>query len=313
MDLATFFRAPLVELEDVRRGAVAVVGVRDVDAGRSSHPAGAIRRASIETFDELASAERLVDIDTGRVLVRPSTLVDLGDIGLDGPLVDRVVQSVVLAGGVPVVLGNGRSLTQMGLRGFCNATGSRQDRVGLVILSPDFDPIFGVQPPPRSDQTVAIPIRLGPITPRKTVVVGLHGLVPRRHWRQTSELGVTAVRSSDIVRAGVEAAFRDALAAATTETDVVFVAVDLGVVDLGHAPGRIGAKIGGLEASVLLDLCGALSSVPIAGVALGGLAADVDPTDRSAALAAQAITELIAPLAFSERVLATGKASHATG
>lgn len=199
----------------------------------------------------------------------------------------------------------------MGFKGFCSAAGSRQERVGLLCLSSNLDVLFGVKSS-RSDERVALPIRLGPTDPRKTAVLGLHGLMPRRHWRQASELGVTLVRSSDIARGGVEAAAREALAATATETDVLFVAVDLGVVDLGHAPGRIGATIGGLEASALLDLCGALSSATIAGVGLWGLDADLDPTDRSATLAAQIVMELVAPSASSERTPATGSVVHAT-
>jgi arginase family enzyme len=263
--------------------------------------------------DDLASAEPLVDIDTGRSLVRAPSLVDLGDVRAEGPLVDRVVQSVVLTGAVPVVLGCEGSLTRMGFSGFCSATGSRQERVGLICLSANLDILFGVQLPARSDQAVAGPILLGPAAVKKTALLGLHGLVPHRYWRRTSELGVTVLRRSDVARAGVEAAAREVLAAATIDTDVVFVAVDLGVVDLGHAPGRIGAKVVGLEASALLDLCSVLSSANIAGVALGGLAADLDATDRSAALAAQAVMELIAPLAFSKRAPASRSASHATG
>jgi arginase family enzyme len=314
VDLATFCRAPFADLADLEPGTVAVVGVRDVHVGRSSRPAShAIRRASIAAFDDLAAAERLVDVDTGRTRERTTRFVDLGDVGTGGSLVDPLVESVVLAGAVPVVLGQEQSLTQTGLKGFCNASVTRGERVGLVCLSPDLDILFGVEPPSRHDQTVAIPVRLGPIDSTKTAVLGLHGFVPRRFWRQTSELGVTVVRNSDIMRAGVEAAARDALAAATTGTDVVFVAVDLGVLDLGHAPGRIGTRIGGLEASVLLDLCGALSSATIAGVALWGLAADLDATNRSAALAAQIVMELVAPPASSERTPSTRSVSHATG
>lgn len=313
IDLPTFCRAPLVELADIEPGAVAVVGVRDARVGRASrHAPEAIRRASITMFDDLASVERLVDIDTGRILGRTPRLVDLGDVVRDGSLVDSVVQSVVLAGAVPVVLACERRLTETGFKGLCNAMASRQDRVGLICLSPDFDVLFGVQSPSGSDRTVAIPLRLGPVAPKDTAVLGLHGLVPRRHWRQVSEVGVTVVRSSDLVGAGWEAAVREAMRAATTETDVVFVAVDLGVVDLGHAPGRIGAKVGGLEASVLLDLSRVLSSATIGGVALWGLAADLDATDRSAALAAQIVMELVNPLAASVPTPAN-RTSHAAG
>src|SRR5262245_41662971 len=147
VDLHTFCRAPLVELADLERGAVAVIGVRDVYGGRSSRLAArAIRRASLAMFDDLASARRLVDIDAGHSLVSTPSLVDIGDIGLDGSPVDRVVESVVHAGAVPVVLGSERSLTHMGFTGFCRATESRQERVGLICLSPDLDIVFGIQP-----------------------------------------------------------------------------------------------------------------------------------------------------------------------
>ena len=117
--------------------------------------------------------------------------------------------------------------------------------------------------------------------------------------RLAESVGATVITLRSLRERGVEAAARLALETAGQGCDRIYVSLDIGVVDPSYAPGQGDVVIGGVTPEELLDLMRGLRDPKVGALDVVGVAPPIDPTGRTSRLAAEAIIELVAPIAFS--------------
>jgi formiminoglutamase len=226
---------------------------------------GAVR-AALRRFAPY-DAEHDVDLQT-------VTAVDLGDVPLAGlaaepalELVATALAEVGLDGRLPrapdlvVLLGGDNALTRPALDGFAPDLGS----AGLLTLDAHHD-VRGFHDGPTNGTPVRGLLEDG-LDARNVVQVGIGAFTNSLAYRRwCEERGITAVSVADARAEGVGRCVQRHLDALAVRCDVVYVDLDVDVLDRVFAPGCPGSRPGGLapwELAQAAHLAGAHPSVGI--------------------------------------------------
>ena len=250
---ATLLGAVRASLDDLLGARYAAVGV---PLGGHPDGPGAIRAASTAylPWREAAEAEAGVRV------------VDYGDVAVDDAdaagsflRAHERIADVLAAGAAPLVLGGSALATVPVLQVLA---GKLSGRLGVVSISPslDLDPATGDVRENRWRRA----LELGVCDPRALVLVGDRGgpgdAASRREARSA---GVRRYSLGDVADLGIVTVAREALEAAGSGTEAVYLSVDLSVVEGGGEPVGLGAT--GLAVAIGIvakahlaaaDLCG---------------------------------------------------------
>jgi agmatinase len=297
---------------------VAVVGV-PWDTTLGSRPGTrygpqAIRDTSMHLHYYMATSptSELVDINTGAVYRQRASdrLVDLGDLNVYQSDVERTrrsihdgVGAIVRAGAFPVVLGGDHYITFPSFAGFADAVreaGSK--RIGYMQLDAHFDlapdnPIFGKHFH-GSNARLAMESKLA--APKNFVWIGVRGYARREQYDFVKSSGATFLSFNDVRSMGIRKAMEEGIARATDGADVLYVTVDIDVVDPTLAPGTGAINFGGITPMDLLEAIEVLKGAPVGAIDLVEVAPQWDPSGVTERLAAVALLNFIGPKAFGE-------------
>jgi len=278
---ATFMAAPAGSADALLGVDLAVVGL---PLGGWSEAPAAVRVASQRYAGWLAAAGR----DTGvRVVDYGDVLVDAADLAATFVRAHEHLADVLAAAATPLLLGGDASMTVPVLQVLA---GKLHGRLGVVAFSPRLD--LEMAPDRVAAGRWARALELGVVEPRNFVVVGERGGPDQARARRVCD-ALEARRSSvaDIAEAGIVTVAREALEAASTGTEAIYVSVDLGVVEgvddpVGLSARDLSVALGIVAASRLAaaDLCGV-----VPGNAGGGPAA---------ALAARLAADIVSAVAL---------------
>ena len=309
----TFVRAPEGNLDSLSAGDVAVVGIPleitpSIRQGTREGPRF-IRHASADFIYELqaSTSGALIDVSTGRTLRMPSELhlTDLGDLSVDPTILDQALESsrsvigaIVGKSAFPVAIGGDHIITYPLLESFVAATGKK---IGLIQLSSQLD-----LADPDTDwgengygATLRRIVDGGSIDPRNIAFIGTQGYITHKEWSLAQSLGATVITADSAKEKGAEATAQQALEAASAGTDLIYLSLDVDVVDSGYASGTGEVVIGGLKPIEVLSLMRELSkSDAIGALDVVEVAPSLDVRGRTERLAAEAIIEIIAPKVF---------------
>jgi len=250
---ATFMAAPRGSADALLGTDLAVVGF--ALGGWSDAPA-AVRSASQRYAGWLAAASR----ETGvRVVDYGDVAVDAADLGATFVRAHEHLADVLAAGATPLLLGGDASITVPALQVLA---GKLQGRLGVIAFSPRLD--LEVEPGRIAASRWARALELGVVEPRNFVVIGERGGFEEATARRVCD-ALEARRSSvaDVEEAGIVTVAREALEAASTGTEAVYVSLDLGVVEgvedpVGLSASDLSVALGIVAASRLagVDVCG---------------------------------------------------------
>jgi agmatinase len=282
---------------------VAIVGA-PLDEGTSSRPGArfgprAIRMAptawgteawSIQA--EVEPYEHLTVVDAGDAPVVPTRF----ERGLR--VIHEKVYRVASAGPVPIVLGGDHSITYPAAAAVARHAWPR--RVGVVHFDAHADTgadqwgnLYGHGEPMRrllDEGWVAGP---------NFVQVGLRGYWPDREtfgWMR--DQGFRWHTMTEIEERGSEAVIADAIAEALEGPDLIYLSVDIDVVDPGMAPGTGTPESGGMLARELLrGVRQIVDRVELAGMDVVEVSPPYDHAEVTAILAHRTVMEAIAALA----------------
>ena len=282
--------APLTLLGAARASQDDLLGARFAAVGvpLGGYPDGpaAVRVASAAyaPWREAAEAEAGVRV------------VDYGDVAVDDAdpagsflRVHERLADVLAAGAAPLVLGGSALATVPVLQVLA---GKLSGRLGVVSFSPslDLDPAAGDLRENRWRRA----LELGVCEPRTMVLVGDRGgPADAGSRREARSSGVRRYSLADVAELGIVTVAREALEAAGSGTEAVYLSVDLAVVEGGAEPVGLGAS----------DLAAALGVAARAHLA----AADLCGVDRAAAwgpapaLAARLAAVVVAAAAGAEQ------------
>jgi agmatinase len=305
--IATLFGAPSMQLTEAHADVIAA-GV-PYDATSSSRPGAAegplaIRVASRIMASQLASsgARRMRDTRTETTFeyVRP-ILCDVGDLPIYPT--DPLRTFDALASNAATIATRARKLVFLGgdhsiaFPLFVGVSGAHRGEipdVGYVQIDDHFDfgdnsAIHGRLYHGSNARRIS---ELPGFDPRHLAFVGVAHPTGDEQHRALLTDGCQIITATQIRRQGAVQALApviDALGACR----VVYVSLDIDVLDAAYAPGTGAVTIGGLDPAALLDVLFALRALPIGAIDLVEVAPRYDPSGRTAQIAAQILFELL--------------------
>ncbi|MGH7608505.1 MAG: agmatinase [Candidatus Dormibacteria bacterium] len=305
---ATFAKqAQLSEPEELDRWspAVAVMGA-PWDGSTSYRPGArfgprAVRVANYQAPDwhldlEVAPLEELLVVDYGDAVCPPG-LVEAAHQAIR----ERVFE-VASRGIVPVVIGGDHSITLPAATAVADAVG--RGRLGVVHFDAHADTAPESYGNPLSHGTpMRRLVESGAVRGRNFVQIGLRGYWPPREvFAWMAEQGLRWHLMDEIWRVGIAEVMRRALAQALDGPELLYVSVDIDVLDPGFAPGTGTPEPGGMNPA---DLLRALRQVglqaPVVAMDVVEVAPALDPAELTAQNANRCILELISALAAKRR------------
>jgi agmatinase len=306
--LASFCRRPVVEdaTELKHRAPDVVIVGAPMDEGVSYRPGArfgprAIRQASynhggyslqlgVEPFEVLDV------IDAGDANVAPAAFAR------GHAMVFRKVLEAANSGAVPIILGGDHSITWPAASAVAGARHPRS--IGIVhfdahadTANQDWGVLAGHGTPMRRL------IESGAVKGSNFVQVGLRGYWPPPDvfaWMQ--EQGMRWHLMREIEERGAEAVIDDAISEALDGPDLVYLSIDIDVIDPGMAPGTGTPEPGGLLTRELLRAIRRIvSRVPLAGMDVVEVSPPYDHAEITAAAAHRCVLEAISALAVRKR------------
>ena len=209
---------------------------------QASYHAGAINslQLDIEPYDWLNV------VDAGDAPVTPM------DIDRAHAVIERKVLDVARSGAVPIVLGGDHSITFPSASAVARAVAPRT--LGIVHFDAHADAANATWGNLRSHGTpMRRLIESGAVAGRNFVQVGLRGYWPgpeTLEWMR--EQGLRWHLMTEIEERGAEAVIADAIAEALDGPELIYLSVDIDVIDPGMAPGTGTPEPGGMLTRELL-------------------------------------------------------------
>jgi len=289
-----------------RRPDIAIVGA-PLDDGVSHRPGARFGPRAIRAATYHAGSPNSLQFG-----IQPFEWLDVVDAG-DAPIVPanlerghavirRKVLEVAAAGAIPIVLGGDHSITFPSASAVAEAVAPR--RLGIVHFDAHADTANSTWGVLRSHGTpMRRLIESGAVEGRNFVQVGLRGYWPPPEtveWMRRN--GLRTHFMTEIEERGAEAVVADAIAEALDGPDLIYLSVDIDVLDPGMAPGTGTPEPGGmLSRELLRAVRQVVGSVELAGMDVVEVAPAYDVSEITAAAAHRCVMEAISALAAKRR------------
>ena len=292
----TFARLP--RLDQVDRAHVANLGI-PFDAGVSYRPGARFGPAAIRAGSKLLRAYH-PDLDVEPWLVHQ--VADAGDVAINPFDIGEAIRQIEAAARDTLThadrvlaLGGDHTIALPLLRV------AREQHGPLALVHLDahldtWDTYFGAA------YTHGTPFRRaheeGLFAPGRAVHVGIRGpLFGRQDLRDDAGMGFEVVTTTDVARAGIDAAV--ARIRARVGESPVYLSVDVDVLDPAHAPGTGTPEPGGLTTREVLLLLRGLAGLPVVGADVVEVAPAYDHAELTALAAANLAYEFLALFALA--------------
>ncbi len=213
----------------------------------------------------------------------------------------EVVAGVAAQGIIPVILGGDHTIAMADITGLAQHFGF--GRISVIHFDAhadtgdiEFGSLYGHGQPMRRL------IESGAVCGDKFLQIGLRGYWPGPEtldWM--AEQGMRSFEMTEIVSRGLDAVLDEAFRIATTDTDGVFLSVDIDVVDPGSAPGTGTPEPGGLTPRELLDAVRRIGrELPLVGMEIVEVCPAYDHADVTALLGNRVVLEALSGVARRE-------------
>ena len=257
----TFMRAPLGDVEDLKEGMVAIVGVNfDLSTtGRRGARYSPLKiRESSQYYASRLEGNGTIEITTGEVLETAdrSRLLDLSDMNVypvEWPKMEAALRSqmtdIASRGPTIVVLGGDHLITYPLVQGYRDGIVARGGtKVGYIQFSGSLDlgysdPLWGKV---WRGNTARQILETETVDPRNMVWIGVNGYQPQRELEFVRESGLKVFSLGDVRRDGIQRVTEEALRIAGDGCDTIYASVDYDVVDGGNTPGAAATHFQGI-------------------------------------------------------------------
>ncbi len=271
---------------------------------QASYHSGAINslQLDIEPFDWLNV------IDAGDAPVTPMNIERAHEV------IERKVREVAGTGAIPIVLGGDHSITYPSATAVSHSVAPR--RLGIVHFDAHADAANSTWGNLRSHGApMRRLIESGAVAGSNFVQVGLRGYWPSPEtlaWMR--EQGMRWHLMTEIEERGAEAVVADAIAEALDGPELIYLSVDIDVIDPGMAPGTGTPEPGGmLTRELLRAIRQVVGSVELAGMDVVEVAPAYDQAEVTAAAAHRCVLEAISALAARRRASGASPIAHLGG
>jgi arginase family enzyme len=263
--ILTFLGASLGDVEDLKEGMIAVVGV-SFDLSTTGRVGARWTPVKVRETSGYYGRylEGTVEITTGEVLetADKSKLLDLSDMNvypLEWPKTEaalrRQMTDIASRGPIILVLGGDHFITYPLVQGYRDAIVARGGKkVGYIQFSGGLDlgysdPLWGKV---WRGATARRILETGTVDPGNMVWIGVKGYQPQKELAFAQEMGLRVFSLEDIRRDGIRRVMEEALKIAGDGCDSIYASVDYDVVDGGNAPGAAGTNFRGMSNVELL-------------------------------------------------------------
>jgi arginase len=224
------------------------------------------------------------------------------DIDRGHEVIRRKVLEVASSGAVPIVLGGDHSITYPSASAVAEAVAPKG--LGVVHFDAHADTALSTWGNLRSHGTpMRRLIESGAVSGRNFVQVGLRGYWPGPEtldWMR--EQGMRWHLMTEIEERGAEAVVVDAIAEALDGPEVIYLSVDIDVIDPGMAPGTGTPEPGGmLTRELLRAIRQVVGSVQLAAMDVVEVSPPFDHAEVTATAAHRCVLEAISALAVKRR------------
>jgi len=294
----SFLKAPIVELDESKlmkvKPKACILGVPfdSTSLYRTGTNFGprAIREASEQFLGyhmdfELNIFEAFNLVDCGDVNTVP------GNAKKTFNRIEQAVSKVLKVGAIPIVLGGEHSITFPAVKAL-----AKNARVGLISLDTHLD---------CADESIggeklshATPIariaELKNVNPTNIVIVGAHGaLNPLEEKEYAQQHGITVFTVTDILEKGIGNVIDQPIEIVQKDTDMVYLTVDIDVLDAAYAPGTCSPEPGGLTSRELLQIIRIIGSIKINAFDVVEVAPQYDLGGITARIASRVILDML--------------------
>jgi len=271
---------------------------------QASYHSGAINslQLGIEPYDWLDI------VDAGDAPVTPMD-VERGHL-----VIRRKVLEVARSGAIPIILGGDHSITFPSASAVAEAVAPR--RLGIVHFDAHADAANSTWGNLRSHGTpMRRLIESGAVDGRNFVQVGLRGYWPGPETLEWMAMhGMRWHLMTEIEERGAEAVVADAIAQALDGPEVIYLSVDVDVIDPGMAPGTGTPEPGGmLTRELLRAIRQVVGQVELAAMDVVEVSPPFDQAEVTAAAAHRCVLEAISALADRRRRSGAGPIRNAAG
>ena len=319
--LVSFFRTPGIEFHEATEGLAVVAGVpidNGIPTGRVGTRFGprAIREESLTgPVHYMLTPERTIfDVATGRGLRLKDKVevADAGDFNFYPTDLMKTTDSVIAGmteltkrGAFPVVLGGDHYVTYPSFTGFAKGIAERTPdaKIGYIHIDShsDFRDSDG-RGGRYNHGTMVRRISENPMVSYKNLAwVGLTTGVTLDQDRLRRAHTLKMMTYADTRERGIEQVMQEAMDVASDGTDMVYVSVDIDVVDASESPGTGAPEYRGISAGEFLHVMDILSRYKdLAALDLCEVAPNWDHSGRTVKLASRGLVTLLRPRLFDE-------------
>lgn len=326
---ALLFGAQHARVDELPKAVPIVAAGIPFDATSSSRPGAAegpmaIRQASLalSSYIDSLGQEEMFDTRTGqRFRYCSPHLVDVGDLHVyptdqirNFRAIASEVRDLAATGQQLVLLGGDHSITFPAFAGW-QAAQPTSRRVGYIQIDHHFDfgDVSAIHGKLYHGSNARRISELPAMAPNRIVFIGQGAVTRSAQFERLLADGYHVVPAQKIRDLGARSALADVVAVVRQECDILYLSIDIDVLDCSVAPGTGNVTLGGLWGYELLDLMSVLSDLPISVVDVVEVAPRYDDTGRTAQIAARVLFEFLYRRPSQEPVAASAVPSSPTG
>lgn len=229
-------------------------------------------------------------------------VVDVGNLDVHHADSGRVIHTISAAtehiasrGAVPMLLGGDHSISYPAVMGIAAATGKR---IGVISMDAHLD--LSWEPEFSHSSQWARLMEAGILQPENLVLVGSRGVRNNQAWVQAAkELDISYFSMAAIDERGIVDVIKEAVAKALTSADLVYLSIDIDVVDPASCPAQKYPDAGGLTSREIISAVQEATRDRLCGMDVCCLGPAYDVQSTGALLAARLILEGLSNLALA--------------
>jgi agmatinase len=204
---------------------------------------------------------------------------------------ERDIAEILAAGAIPATLGGDHSVTIPAVR----AVRAKFSNPGLVLIDTHLDTAMDVGGEQLNHCCPITRAVDAGFDPTKIALLAISGWMnPRTELRYCREHGITVIWLEEIWERGVKDTLERALEVAGSDTDGIYLSVDVDSLDAAYAPGTCVPTPGGLTNRELLELVRGVAGHGLVGVDAVEAAPSLEATSATAGIAGRVIMDALA-------------------
>lgn len=205
-----------------------------------------------------------LDTDIGNLKI-----VDCGDVNVTTNFreshrrIEAALTPIFESGMVPVIIGGDHSATYPSIRALCNSMEDGK-RLGVIDFDSHHDCRSGLEEVSGLWVREIQEIEKTTVRGKNIVQIGVHGSAYSQFYRDyVRKTGITVFTPIDVRKRGVDTITKEALDLASDGVDVIYVSVDIDVLDQTFAPGTLAPTPGGLTSWDVIESIIEISRHPL--------------------------------------------------